>query len=364
MSNLHVVLPPAGETSLISEEPTWDGTVKNYNSEMLRGLNWHNYCASEKDYMKYMEQWIREMRPATAKQDTQAWRNLGKVKHSICALARINLQGFPLNATHSQIIRDYVMSFVNNKKQKQQVVSPSLNKPNIQDRIRAQVSMVLAELDGKMDDAFDGDMPASDDMVGFILTKNLKGPQLKLIQQHLRKNLAEWYAAYNGEDEQLVEGYAYVGKRNFKKIIDTFNTVMDNISQQQTKVKSLRIRKKKPVDRKKMASKIRYMSEFDGIKSCHPVDIIGANMVWVYDTKKRRLGYYEAELKDSLYVRGPKIYGYKVTCEKILRKPEEQLAEVMKLRKNQTVNWFDGIKAKCKELKGRTSTDLLIVRVD
>jgi hypothetical protein len=94
------------------------------------------------------------------------------------------------------------------------------------------------------------------------------------------------------------------------------------------------------------------------------VDIIGANMVWVYDTKKRRLGYYEAEVKDSLYVKGPKIYGFGTTCEKILRKPEEQLAEVMKLRKNQTVNWFDGIKAKCKELKGRTTTDLLIVRID
>lgn len=364
MANLHLVLPPASETSLISEEPTWEGAVKNYNSEMLRGLNWHNYCASEKDYAKYMEQYLREYRSATAKQDVQAWRNLGSMNNTVCAMARMALQGFPLNSTHSQIIRDYVMSFANKKPVKQQAAPAVSNKPTIQDRIRAQVSSVLAELDAKMDDAFDGNVPASNDMVGFILTKNLKGPQLKLVQQHLRKNLAEWYAAYNGEDEQLVEGYAYVGKRNFKKIIDTFSAVMDNISQQQTKVKSLRIRKKKPLDKKKLASKIRFKAEHEGIKSCNPVDIIGANMVWVYDIKKRRLGYYEAEVKDSLYVKGPKIYGFKNTCEKILRKPEEQLAEMMKLRKNQTVNWFDGIKAKCKELKGRTTTDLLIVRID
>lgn len=364
MANLHLVLPPASETSLIAEEPTWTGDVKNYNSEMLRGLNWHNYCASDKDYAKYMEQWLREHRSATAKQDIQAWRNLGSMNTTICALARMSLQGFPLNANHSQVIRDYVMSFANVKKQVKASAPVTTNKPNIQARIRAQVSAVLAELDGKMDDAFDGDIPASDDLTGFILTKNLKGPQLKLVQQYLRKHIAEWYAAYNGEDEQLVEGYAYVGKRNFKKIIDAFSTVMDSISQQQTKVKSLRIRKKKPMDKKKMASKIRFKAEHEGIKSCNPVDIIGANMVWVYDTKKRRLGYYEAEVKDSLYVKGPKIYGFKVTCEKILRKPEEQLAEVMKLRKNQTVNWFDGIKAKCKELKGRTTTDLLIVRID
>lgn len=364
MANLHLVLPPASESSLIAEEPTWTGDVKNYNSEMLRGLNWHNYCASEKDYAKYMEQWLREMRPATAKQDIQAWRNLGTMNTTICALARMALQGFPLNSNDSQRIRDYVMSFANVKKPAKASAPVTTNKPNIQDRIRAQVSTVLAELDGKMDEAFDGVVPEADDLAGFILTKNFKAPQLKLVQQYLRKHLAEWYAAYNGEDEQLVEGYAYVGKRNFKKIIDAFDAVMDRISQQQTKVKSLRIRKKKPMDKKKMASKIRFKAEHEGIKSCNPVDIIGANMVWVYDTKKRRLGYYEAEVKDSLYVKGPKIYGFKVTCEKILRKPEEQLAEVMKLRKNQTVNWFDGIKAKCKALKGRTSTDLLIVRID
>lgn len=365
MANLHLVLPPASESSMISEEPTWDGTVKNYNSELLRGLNWHNYCATEKDYMKYMEQWIREHRSTTAKQDIQAWRNQNNIRTTICAMARMQLQGFPLNSNHAFAIREYVMSFANNKKQAQQVTTPVVsNKPTIQDRIRAQVTSVLAELDGQVDDAFDGNVPSADDVAGHILTQNFKGPQLKLVQQYLRKNIAEWYSAYNGEDEQLVEGYAYVGKRNFKKIIDTFSEVMDRISQQQTQVKSLRIRKKKPVDKKKMANKIRFKAEHEGIKSQQPVDIIGANMVWVYDTKKRRLGYYEAEVKDSLFVKGPKIYGFKNTCEKILRKPEEQLSEVLKLRKNQTVNWMDGIKAKCKPLKGRMTSDILILRID
>lgn len=365
MPNLHLVLPPASETSVISEEPTWEGigTVKNYNAELLRGLNWHNYCASEKDFMKYMEQWIREMRPATAKQDIQAWRNLGSANTSICAMARMALQGFPLNSTHSQIIRDYVMSFANQKQVKQTVAVVS-NKPTIQDRIKNQVSSVLADLDGHMDDAFDGTIPDANDLAGVILSQNFKTPQLKLVQQYLRKHLAEWHLAYSGDDEQLAEGYAYVGKRNFKKIIDSFSEVMSLVSKQQTKVKVQRIRKKKPVDKKKMASKIRFKAEHDGIKSQNPVDIIGANTVWVYDTKRRRLGYYEAESKDSLYVKGTKIYGFKVTCEKILRKPEEQLAEISKLRKNQTINWFDGVKAKCKELKGRMTTDILILRID
>lgn len=368
MINLHMVLPPASETGLIPEEPTWhDVAIKDerYNAELLRGLNWHNYCAGEKDIMKYMEQWIREYRPVSAKKDIAMWRDTSNISSSICIMARMQLQGFPLKNLDAQKIRDYVMEFTGtSSKVKSSAPKVIHTGPTIQDRIRAQVSSILSDLDVAVDDAFDGNLPSSDDIAGKILTQNFKSPQLKLVQQYLRKNIAEWYMAYNNEDEQLVEGYAYVGKRNFKKIIDVFSEVMSRISQEETKVKSIRIRKKKPVDKKKMASKIRFKQEHEGIKSCNPVDIIGANTVWVYDTKKNRLGYYEAEVKDSLFVKGAKIYGFKNTGEKILRKPDEQLKEMAKLRKNQTVNWFDGIKAKSKMLKGRMTADILILRID
>lgn len=366
MSTLHNVLPPASEMKFIGDEPTWDGTVKNYNSELLRGLNWHNYCASEKDYIKYMEQWIREHRPATAKQDIQLWRNLGSVNNSICAMARMGLQGFPLSATHSQIIRDYVMSFANYKKQVKKATPVASNKPNIQDRIKAQVSSVLSVLDGRIDDAFDGNIAPSDDIKGDILSKNFKAPQLKLVNDYLDNHITEWTLAYNKEDEQLAEGYSYLTKKSFKNIIDVFTDVKDSISQQKTKIQVQRIRKRKPLDKKKMASKVKFMNEFAelGLKSLSPVDIIGANVIWVYDTKKRKLGYYEGEAKDSLFIRGTMISGYKTTCVKTLRKPETQIKEIKSLRKNQTINWFDGIKAKCGTLNGRTNSNLILLRID
>jgi hypothetical protein len=370
MIKLHTVLPPAAEAGFLGEEPTFSTPIPDtkYNLELTLALAWHNNCASDKDYQKYMEQWIREHRASSAKKDIEAFRKLPYINKTLCSLARVHLQGFPLNSRDAQRIRDYVMEFTGIVKKEDTISAPVTpkvkNAPSIQDRIRAQVSSVLSDLDVYVDDAFDGNLPDLNEMAGKILTQNFKGPQLKLVQQYLRRNLAEWHSAYNNEDEQLAEGYSYVGKRNFKKIIDAFSEVMARLSQEHTKVNSTRIRKKKPVDKKKMASKIRFMAEFEGIKSCTPVDIIGANMVWVYDTQKRRLGYYEAELKDSLYVKGPKIYGYKNTCEKILRKPDEQLSEVLKLRKNQTVNWFDTIKAKCKTMKGRTHSNLLILRID
>ncbi len=363
---LHTVLPPASDAKFIGDEPSWldmDVADDQYNKEMLRGLNWHNYCAGDKDYVKYLEAWIKQHRPKTAKQDIATWRDCSNINKTLCAVARMHMQGFPLTDKDITLLHNYV-GLVTQPVKRSRTAAPVVNRPTIQDRIRQQVAGVLSDLDVRVDDAFDGNVASVEDISGDILSKGFKGPQLKLVQEYLNRNLIEWQAAYAGEDEQLAEGYAYVGKRNFKKIIDAFSSVLDSISQQSTRIKAQRIRKRKPVDKKKMVSKLRYLKDWEGIPSKNPVDIIGANMVWVYDTKKRRLGYYEAEVKDSLYVKGNKIQGFKVTCEKILRKPEEQLTMVAGLRKNQTVNWFDTIKAKCKVMSGRMTLDTLILRID
>jgi len=367
MTMLHIVLPPASDAKFIGDEPTWldvDVAEHQYNKEMLRGFNWHNYCAGEKDYVKYLEAWIKQNRPKTAKQDIGAWREHSSIDKTMCALARMHMQGFPLSDADVMKLMNYVNAVTTPAKRTRKTVATGVVRPSIQDRIRQQVSSVLSDLDVRIDDAFDGNLVAAEDISGDILSKGFKGPQLKLIQKYLNKNLIEWKEAYAGDDEQLVSGYSYVGKRNFKKIIDAFSSVLDSISQQSTRINAQRIRKRKPVDKKKMASKLRYMKEFEGITSKNPVAIIGANMVWVYDTKKRRLGYYEAEVKDSLFVTGNKIQGFKNSCEKILRKPDEQLTMVMGLRKNQTVNWMDTIKAKCKLMTGRMTLDTLILRID
>lgn len=364
---LHTVLPPASDAKFIGDEPTWldvEVAEDQYNKELLRALNWHNYCASDKDYMKYMEAWIKEHRPKTAKQDIATWRDVSHVNKTICIIARMHMQGFPLTNTHISHITNYLSDVLKPVKKARASAKPAVQRPTIQDRIRQQVAGILSDLDVRVDDAFDGNLATPDEISGDILSQNFKGPQLKLVQEYLNKNLIEWKEAYAGQDEQLAEGYKYVGKRNFKKIIDTFSEVIDAISQQSTKIKTQRIRKRKPTDKKKMVAKMRYLKEFEGLQSKNPVDIIGANMVWVYDTKKRRLGYYEAEVKNSLYVKANKIQGFKVTCEKILRKPDEQLTMFMGLRKNQTTNWFETIRAKCGELTGRMNNNLIILRID
>jgi hypothetical protein len=371
MKTIHAVYPPASDGKLIGDEPVWHGVVVDdgqYNYEMLRGLNWHNYCASDKNFRKYLEEWIKEFHSSTAKHELTQLKDVSDsmLDKSICAIARMNVQGLTLKAAHIEKIENHLVCIFTPKAKthtKKESLAPVVS---VHARMKQQVSTVLAYIDGIIDDAFDGVAIESEKVAGEILSHGFKGPQLSLISQHLARNINEWNDAYNKVDEQLVEGYAYVGPRKFKKLIDAFSAVMSSLSQQQTSMKAQKITKRKPVDKKKIASKLRFMSSYAdlNLKSKNSVDIIGSNMVWVYDTKKRRLGYYEGEAKNSLYVKGTKIEGFKNSCEKILRKPEEQLIEFIALRKNQTVNWFDEIKAKCKPMAGRTNTSLILLRVD
>lgn len=370
MTNLHSVMPNAAEAKFLGYEPTWPNGMgeKSYISELGRGLGWHNYCASEKDARKFLDAWIREHHPKTYKNEIELWHAVSKPDKTICALARCHQQGFPLDARDLKLIENYISTWNVKQKRVKKVVASVTKMVTVQDRIQAQVRNILGELDACVDSAFQGQVPTTHSMLGTIASSGvtLKGPQITLVMEYLKGNLSEWQQAYNKEDEQLVEGYAYVGRRHFKKIIDEFKTLLTTLSHQQTNIRSQRVRKKKPVDKQKMANKLRFMQEFPelNIKSLAPVNIIGANIIWVYDTKKRRLGCYQAETKNSLYVKGTKIHGYKVTCEKILRKPEEQILEMMNLRKNQTANWFDGIRAQCKNLTGRTNNNLILLRID
>jgi len=371
MVKLHAVYPPASETKFVHDEPVWDDvevTEDNYTSELLRGLNWHNYCATDKNYRKYLEEWIKTNYSSNSKSLVSSLGNTKKVNPTTASLARMNLRKFPLSQKHMKLLEEYIHQITNIKKSKVKTQNNTA-KVSVQDAMLSQLNPVFAEIDYFVDEAFGGELLSAKAMMNKIFevgSGNIKGPHTKLIIRHIETYMSEWNAVVSGEDPDLNEGYSFIKARYFKKIIDEFNALIDSLSRHGTSLKTQRISRKRPVDKKKMASKIKYMDNFPELElsSEDPVNIIGADIVWIYDTKKRKLGYYEAEVKNSLYVKGATIYGWKNSCEKILRKPEEQLVEFKKLRKNQTVNWFNDIRAKCKDMTGRTNSNLIILRVN
>lgn len=381
---LHHVAPHASERGHMGEEPTWNGVGESpvtvvdatYKNSLGKGLNWYNYVCDYKDYVKFLQEWIHTHRPETAKKDLSRLDKLPEkqVNSSLAVLARMHLQGFPLDDADLDTIIIYINDLKRMDKVKKTDETESSG-PSVQDRMRVQVQGVLSEIDQAVDDFLINDVKVDfDGLRDKIFNPNFKAPHLAIVEKYIKKNVVEWeetVAAMDGNfwyetSSQLAEGYAYAGKKIMKNLIEKFSTLMSSLSTEGNKVKMQRIRKKKPTDKKKMVAKLKFLKECKelGLTSISPVDIIGASVLWVYDCKKRKLGYYEGEFTGSLHVKGTTILGVKPSFQKTLRKPDEQMGEFSKLRKNQTANFFGAIKAKPQALTGRTNADLILLRVD
>jgi len=380
MNSLHRISVPISESSVVGEEPTWNGTdddsvvvtSKNYKTQVSRGLNWHRAIADKNDFPLNISEWISKFRPTTAKKEILIWKhNANKaVKDDgfsvIASMARMACQGFPFNDKDSKMILDFVERHTKKKDKSASPDEERKDRVSVQDRMKSQIIPVLSNLDATIDLAFEGGEVDVESIKVDILRPDLKAPHFGLIEKYLNRNINEWNEAYNKKDEQLVEGYAYVPRKRFKAIIDMFTDIRSVLSKQASAIRVRRIMKKKPTDKKKLVKSLKYLKEFPelGLSSAPAIDILGASIVWVYDTKKKRIGFYGGDGSNSLFVKGTTVLGTKDCKQKTLRKPKEQMAQFSKLRKNQIMNWFDAIRSKDLPLNGRTNNNTILLRAD
>jgi len=99
--------------------------------------------------------------------------------------------------------------------------------------------------------------------------------------------------------------------------------------------------------------------------SINPADIIGAQTLWVYNVKTRKLGKYVAAAYKQLSVKGTSIEGFDTdkSVSKTIRKPEEQLKEFAKAGKVVLRTFIKDIKAVETKLNVRISSDVLLLKV-
>ena len=167
-----------------------------------------------------------------------------------------------------------------------------------------------------------------------------------------------------GEDEQLLEGYSHVKKSTLRHLLAFFDGITTGLMETKQAKKIVRIRRKRPVDKNKLVRRLKYTKQYETFKSIDPVEIIGASEVWVYDTKRKRIGVYASEYEGTLGVKGTVIDNYSLTksYEKTLRK-EERVKEFMECRKNGLHKFMDTIKSKRYPAKARVQATMILLRV-
>lgn len=148
---------------------------------------------------------------------------------------------------------------------------------------------------------------------------------------------------------------------NVLEVINTQMTVAKNV-----KASTRKPRKKKVIPHTKLVEKMSYLKQDDsiGMVSISPEGIIGAKTLIIFNTKTRKFGIFYAKDEDGLSVKGTTIINFdedKSKC-KTLRKPKEQLSELISGNKKKTEKAFGDIKSVETSLKGRINDSVLLLK--
>jgi hypothetical protein len=243
--------------------------------------------------------------------------------------------------------------------------------PSIQERVRDASMLMTEEIETAIEtfqtnpEAFD---PKAFKVLNVLKAKQAKAAHTRIIKSFYERDLAELVEAATTKDEQLKEGYSHLTKAHLKKITAFYQEVVSacDMLGQEAKV-NRKPRAKKPTDKSKIVGKLKYMKTNEPLKlvSINPEDIIGAQELWIYNSKTRKLGRYVAEEFKELGVKGTTITGFSESksIQKTIRKPEEKLKEFKAAGKVALRKFLDDINATDARMNGRLNEETVLLKV-
>ena len=353
----------------LEEQLQWTETY--YRTQLLKTLNWYNHTQDKKKSAEWLAQFLSR-NPKRAKlaehvRKGEIWPGV-----TVGYATRAGRAGLHLRFGTLRTMLRHIKTAETNIKVSLDPIDdgkPVVKAPNIQERMAERTSEFLGEVEGRFDTFIENEFKGDPKLVELLTTMNVPGQQLKTVQEHISKRIAEFEELYEGKDAQLLEGYRHWGKRQMKAVVAWWTSALSDANSYNTAKKAAKApRKKKAVSPEKIVSKLKFMKEFAelSIKSIMPATILTASELWVYNTKTRKLGIYIVDAhQSSLSVKGTKILGYDemASVQKTLRKPKEQLKEFGTQGKPAAKKWHKGIKTTETKLNGRINEDCILLKV-
>jgi hypothetical protein len=347
---------------IASSEPLATAIVAgqdDYVGKMVVAFNWYNTEKDRKDARKYLEDYCKKFASGKSLSGVPE----GEIVLTMGWVARLAVKGASLSDDHLDKLNKYLTRL----QPVQKVVVPSAApKVSIQEATQNRIRSYLGELEGVIDDL------AKNPKADFSLLDDLKKNQLPQtvgpdISVWTKAKLAELIAAYEGKDKDLAEGYSNFRKKDllaFIKKLASFIEDADKYSAFKKANRKPREKKVKPAGMQVKSLKYKVKDDELKISSVSPSEVVGAQQVWVYNTKIRKLAVYRTDSAMGIQVKGTTLQNYdpEQSMQKTLRKPAEQLKDLLAAGKVQLRKFMDNIKAVPISPNGRMNADTLIVR--
>jgi hypothetical protein len=370
--------------------PKWDDSLtwtgEQFTSHFRSAMNYYNLNNNNRDLKPKVIDWMG--RNGYDRSVIQSFKNTKDHRCGLTmgAIASCLIRGMPEvhpgfnqgRNTAEWLKKEINKALEDGSKDEQPVEVNKTNTPvivvqvTIQDRLREAAGNMSEEIDTAIDswildpETFD---PKAFKMTNLLRGKGAKAAHSRIIKSYFQRGLDELLELASGNaDEQLREGYKHVSRKNIKKLIDFYESIMsacEQIAAEQKVLKKPRAKKIKPAE--ELVKKIKFKLSDDklGITSVPAAGIIGASSAVVYNTKNRKLGIYVANSSAGLNVKGASIVDFIVkSFQKTLRKPDIQIKEFKEQNTQRRVEaWFEKIKATETSLNGRINAEVMIIKI-
>jgi hypothetical protein len=359
-------------------EPTWDSNAKSpcTQFELVRAFQWYNHNKTNKDARKYLLEYLAKEQMITPLQ-IQAAQYLNDSWNIVDGwLARCLDRGALVPDNTLINFGDRMKEFLARLDKIVQerglatVVVDTSNVVSIQERVTAKTDYFIMELEAKFDEFWHKNSPEDFDPYTWMIENEVKPMHAAKIAEYCRQRAKEWVSIIEGRktDEYIKESYP----RSHKEYLHAANLFLlfatDAEKLASNKNAARKPRKKKPISFEKKVKNLKFKKEDTENKlvSIDPVRIMGAEKLWVYNVKTRKLGVYVAADQAGLGVKGSAIENYKYgeSIGKTLRKPKDVLPRVLDGGKIVLRKVMGEINSKSSELNGRINKDTILLRVE
>lgn len=367
-------------------EPKWDYdralifTNEEFDHHLRKSFRYYNYYYSPKDLKKYVVAWLRQhegdngfhkLDKATIDLYARSADHL--TPFTVCALIKAHEQGMPLRDRHVEYILDAVKRVLllkadNEEEEVKKETKPEVKIVTIQDRMNEVAKKHILYFEILEDGLFAGEN-IDPKAYEYLVKNSVPQALISKIQAVFEPRSNELKEARKGQDEQLKEGYSHYKAADFKRCEAFYDKLFQDLaSYNQTKRATKKAAVRKPPQKEKLVKNLKYLKQDTALKlvSINPVDIVGAEVLWVYNVKNRKIGRYVAEAMGGvLGVKGTTITGYDAnkSTQKTLRKPEEQIKTFLANTKIELRKYIENIKTTEIKLNGRINADTILLKV-
>ena len=336
------------------------------NTILSRYLNWYNYEKDQSDAYQYLKDYVKIHRPNDVKMFSKVSEK--NIKTTFGWTARLSNNGATLKeSTHARINKHITDLLSIRVVDTPDTVVEVVARPTIQESLLKKQTEFLGELSAEFDNFVANNCkPTNFDLYKYMRGLNLPKQFGVAVGSLFESAIDEIDDIAN--NEQLQEAYSCYTDAQLRRTKEWLQKQIDDGHKYAEFKKANRKPKaKKEKSPLKQIEKLKYLKEYPelNIKSVGPTTIIGANQLWVYNVKYRRLGCYYASGASGFTVKGTTVQDYdpEVSVWKTLRKPNETIDAVLKGGKLQLQVLLKNLTTTASPLNGRINEEVILLRV-